>query len=78
MINMKVDEDNGKDTEMVNGRYQKFRRFSSNTFWKNISCFLSAPTFGIGGLGPWGKEEAQSIIKNNSKRRSISIKFHLY
>ena len=45
----KVDEDNGKALNKVNVRYHKVRRFSSNEFWKNIGCLISAPTFGIGG-----------------------------
>ena len=49
-MNMKLDEDNGKAAGMVNGRARTFWRFSSNTFWKNIGCLVSAPTFGIGGL----------------------------
>ena len=48
---MKVDEDNGKASGMVNGRYQTFRRFSGNEFWKNIGCIVPAPTFGLGGRG---------------------------
>ena len=38
--NMKVDKENGKAAGMVNGRYQKFRWFSSNKFWKNIGCLI--------------------------------------
>ena len=49
MINMKVDEDNGKAIVIGNGRYQKVCRFSSNGFWNNIVCLISAPTFGLGG-----------------------------
>ena len=48
-MNHKVDEDNGKALNKGNVRYQKVRRFSSNGFWKNIGCLISAPTFGLGG-----------------------------
>ena len=49
-MNLKVDEEKDKASVMVNRRAQKFRRFSSNEFWKNIGCLISDPTFGIGGL----------------------------
>ena len=49
--NHKVDEENGKALNKGNVRYQKVRRFSSNGFWKNIGCIVSAPTFGLGGQG---------------------------
>ena len=39
-MNMKVDEENGKSFRMVNGLYQKDRRFSSNEFLKNIGCLV--------------------------------------
>ena len=63
---------------MEKGRAQKFRRFSSNEFWKNIGCLISAPTFGIGGYRMWDKEEAQKIIIVKMNRRSISVKVNLY
>ena len=56
IMNTKVDEDNGKATGTVNGRYRNIRRFSSNQFWKNIGCIISAPSFGLGGLIMWDKE----------------------
>ena len=56
-INYKVDEDNGKVLGKGNVRYRKIRRFSSNDFWKNIGCLISAPTFGLGGSRLWEKEE---------------------
>ena len=49
MINTKVDEYNGKVVGMVNGQNQNVQRVSSNDFWKNIGCLVSAPTFGLGG-----------------------------
>ena len=48
-INQKVDEGNRKALGKSNVRYRKVRRFSSNEFWKNIGCLVSAPTFGLGG-----------------------------
>ena len=54
--NQKVDEDNGKALVKGNVRYQKICRLSSNEFWKNIGCLISAPTFGLGGLRLWEKE----------------------
>ena len=54
-MNIKVDEDNGKSVGMVNVRARKFWRFSSNEFWKNIDCLVSAPTFGLGGSRMWEK-----------------------
>ena len=54
-MNMKVDVDNGKSAGMVNGRNRKVRRFSSNEFWKNIGCLISAPTFCLGVSRPWKK-----------------------
>ena len=53
IMNQKVDEDNGKSLGKVNVRYRKVRRFSGNTFWKNIGCLVLAPTFSIGGSRVW-------------------------
>ena len=55
MMNMKVDEDDEKTALIGNGRYQKFRLFSRNEFWKNIGCLVSDPTFGLGGYRLWEK-----------------------
>ena len=52
-MNYKLDEENGKVLGKGNGRYQKICRFSRNEFWKNISCLVSAPTFGLGGSRIW-------------------------
>ena len=52
-MNMEVDEENGKSAGMVNGRNRKVRRFSSNEFWKNIGCLISAPTFCLLVSRPW-------------------------
>ena len=71
MMNMKVEKDNGKALGIVNGHYQKYRRFSSNAFWRNIGCLISDPTFGIGDLILWEKEEEIQISGKKSKRRSI-------
>ena len=76
--NQNVDEDNGKASNKGNVRYQKFRWFSSNGFWKNIGCLVSAPTFGLGGSRLWEKEEDIKISGNKRKRRSIQIKVDLY
>ena len=54
-MNMNVDEDNGKSAGMVKGRARKVWHFSSNEFWKNIGCLISAPTFGLGGSMLWEK-----------------------
>ena len=56
-MNQKVDEENGKAFNKGNVRYRKFRRFSRKEFWENISCLVSAPTFGLGGSSLWEKEE---------------------
>ena len=48
---MNMDEENGKYVVMVDEGSRKFWRFSSNEFWKNLGCLVSAPTFGIGGSG---------------------------
>ena len=42
----RVDEYNGKFMGRVS--IGKFWRFSSNEYWKNISCLISEPTFGVG------------------------------
>ena len=47
--NQKVDKENGKATGIGKGWHKKFCQFSSNEFWKNIGCLVSAPTFGLGG-----------------------------
>ena len=62
---------------MVNGRYRKVFQFSSNGFWKNIGCIVSAPTFGLGWSNLWEKEEAQKISTKKRKRFSIRIKVFL-
>ena len=61
-----------------NGLYQNVRWFSSNEFWKNIGCLVSAPTFGLGGSRMWEKEEGIKIILKKRKRRSIKIKVDFY
>ena len=75
---MRLEEDNGRAMGMVKGNASKIRRFSSNEFWKNIGCLILDPTFGLGGLRLWEKEEAQKIIGNKRKIRSIRVKFYLY
>ena len=55
MMTMKVDEDNGKSEGMVNGWDRKVWQFSSNEFWKNIGCLVSAPNFGLGGVEDVGE-----------------------
>ena len=72
-MNQKVDEENGKALNKGNVRYRKVRRFSSNEFWKNIGCLVSAPTFGLGGLRLWEKEAYIKLSGNKRKRRSIRI-----
>ena len=54
-MNKKVDEDNGKSLGKGNVRYRKICRFSRNEFWKNIGCLISAPTFGLRGVGAMGE-----------------------
>ena len=56
---MKANEENGKSLVMVNGRYQKVRRFSSNEFWENIGCLVSATNFDIVGSRMWEKGEGK-------------------
>ena len=48
-MNLRVDQENGKEMFIGNGWYQKICRFSSNAFWKKIGCLISDPTFGFGG-----------------------------
>ena len=78
MINLKVDEKNGKVMRIENGGYKKVRQFSSSEFWKNICGLVSDPTFGLGGSRLWEKEEEIKISGKKSKRRSISINVDLY
>ena len=63
---------------MVNGQDKRFWLFSSNGFWNNIGCLVSAPNFGLGRLRLWEKEEAQDICESKRKRSSISMKVGLY
>ena len=77
-MNKKMDEENGKALNKGNVRYQKVCWFSSNEFWKNIGCLVSAPTFGLGGLRLWEKEEDLKLSGKKRKRRSIRVKFDLY
>ena len=61
-----------------NVRYRKVCRFYINEFWKNIGCLVSHPTFGIGGLRLWEKEEDINITVKKKNRCSILIKVDLY
>ena len=63
---------------IVNGRDRKVWQFSSNEFWKNIGCLISAPTIGLGESRLWEKEETQKISRRKSKIHSIRIKVYLY
>ena len=69
-MNQRVDEENGKQLNKGNVWYRKVRRFSSCEFWKNIGCLVPAPTFGLGGLRLWEKEEEQKLSGKKRKRRS--------
>ena len=64
--------------EIGDGWYQKVRRFSSNGFWKNIGCLISAPTFDLGVSRLWKKESEIKIIVKKRKRHSIPINVDLY
>ena len=77
-MNIRVDEDNGKEMGIVNGTYPKALRFSRNEFWKNIVCLVSAPNFSIGGSRLCEKEEEIEIRGKNRKRRSIIMKIDSY
>ena len=50
-MNMRLYEDNGRDSGTGKGISRKVWRFLRNEFWKNIGCLISAPTFSIGGKG---------------------------
>ena len=71
-------EYNGKALGKGNVRYRKVRRFSSNEFWKNIGCLVSAPTFDLWGSRLWEKEGDIKLSVKKRKRSSIGIKFDLY
>ena len=73
-----MDEDKSKSVGMVNERTRKFWQFSSNEFWKNIGCLVSAHTFVTGGSRMWDKEEAQKISIKKRKIRSIGLKIDFY
>ena len=77
-MNKKLDEENGKTFGKGNVRYRKFPWFSSNEFWKNVGCLVSAPIFGLGGSSLWEKKEDITISGRKSKRHSIRIKTDLY
>ena len=62
---------------MVNGRDWKVWQFSSNGFWENIGCPISAPTVGLGVSRMLEKEEAQKISGKKRKIITISIKVDL-
>ena len=68
-MNMWADGDNGKAVVMVKVRARKFWRFSSNEFWKNVGCLVSAPTFGLVGSRLTEKKEAQKKSAKKRKRR---------
>ena len=58
---MRVDKDNGRYLGMVKGMINKFWKFSSNEFWKNIGFLILDTTFGLGSLRIWEKGEEQNI-----------------
>ena len=62
---------------MVKVRTRKVQQFSINEFWKNISCLISAPNFGLGGSKLWDKDEKQNIRGKKRKRNSIRLKVYL-
>ena len=68
-MNRKVDKENRKLFNKGNVWYLKVCRFSSNEFWKNIGCLVSAPTFGLGGSRLWEKEEELKLSRKKRKRR---------
>ena len=68
MMNQKADEDNTKALNKGNVRYRKFCRFSSNEFWENIGCLVSAPAFGLEGSRLWEKEEEIKLSLKKGKR----------
>ena len=76
--NQKVNEENWKALNKGNIQYRKVCRFSSNEFWKNIGCLVSAPTFGLEGSRLWDKEEALNLIGKKRKIRYIRVKVDLY
>ena len=78
MMNQKVNEGNWKVFVKGNVLYRNICRFSSNEFWNNIGCIVSAPTFGLGRLRLWEKAEDIKISGKNRKRRSIWINVDLY
>ena len=73
-----MDKDNGKALGIGNVWYRKLRWFSSNEFWKNIGCLISAPTFSLAVSRLWEKEEDIKISGKKRKRRSIRIKVDFY
>ena len=75
---MEVYQDIGKDLGTVKGQAWKVWRFSSNEFWNNIGCLVSAPTFGIGVLRMWEKDKAKTISGKKEKISSIMEKVYLY
>ena len=52
-MNKISDENNERGGTQKNGQFRKLRWFSRKNVWKNIGCFLSAPTFGLGGSRLW-------------------------
>ena len=77
-MNLKVYKENVKALNKGNVRYLKVRQFSSNEFWRNIGCLVSAPTLGIGGSRLWDTEEDINLSGKKRKILSICIKVNLY
>ena len=65
-INKKADEENGRGGTQENGIFGKLWRFSRNEFWKNIGCFMSEPTFSLGGYRLLEKDPKISRNKRKS------------
>ena len=64
--------------EWLMGGLRKFGGFQAINFRKTFFCPVSYPTFGIGRLNLWEKEEGKKIIGKKRKRRSIRVNVDLY
>ena len=75
-MNNNMEEENGIGGTQENGQFRKLQRFSSDKFWNNVGCLLSASIFGLEGSRIWEKDT--KISGSKGKRSWIQSKVDLY
>ena len=77
-MKIRLDCENGGSMGMGKVGIRKVWRFSSNKICENFGCLILAPSFDVGGLILWNKEEEQKISSKERNICSIRVKVNLY